>query len=867
MASIAQVVVRFGVDLKDFSTKMQKATREIQAMGRQMQQSGRSLTQGLTVPILALGGASVKLAADFDESMTKIQTLVGVSADVVDGFKDSVLELAGRTSKAPAELADALFTVTSAGLRGAEAMQVLEMAAKGSAIGMGETKEIAKAVTAVMQAYGPETMSAAKAMDILTATVREGNLEASELAPVLGRVVGIAAQLGVGFEEVGASIATFTRLGVDSSEAVTGLSGFLNSLIKPSKEGADALAEMGMSFADLRREVDEQGLAETMIKLLNTFDGNVEALGAVIPNVRALGAVMGTAGVQGKAYLEIQNNISNSTDILNKAFEDTAKSGAFRLKEAFNTLKQIGTDIGSILLPVVAELAGNLRDLFRRFSQLNDGTKETIVKIAAFAAAIGPALYVVGTMITSIGTLTKTLRVLSVFLSTNPWFALAGAIGAVVAGVLAYTKINKQFEGSSSKVSESIAKEKGELNALVGVITDANISNEARSKLLDQLQQKYPDFLGNLNKETATNDDLKKALERVNAEYEKKIINQVAEEKKTDILRRRIELQEKEAELIAEKNRIEEQGISGAGSAAYVSANQMLESAMIGVNKRIKDNQLAQQELNKEYQAAIKFYDSLLPQKEEDAEQTTKQVVSNNALTESFAKQTEQVSSLREELDFAFQKVVEYEEKRKALLSKALAEADETLQLYPMPEEDDGLEAQAEKLLSFKDLATDVFGSISGAVTNMFKDMLSGAKVSIKGIIDVLVGLIAKLAAAALAAAVLNALIPGGAAKLSGASSAASGFASLFKNFAGFRATGGPVSVGSGYIVGENGPEYFQPNTGGSIIPNHMLGGFAGGGGKMQLQVVGNVPITFQPNGSLTAVLAQEKIRLQKLGG
>ena len=140
----------------------------------------------------------------------------------------------------------ALFTVTSAGLRGAEAMEVLEMAAKGSAIGMGDTKEIARAVTAVMQAYGPETMSAAKAMDVLTATVREGNLEASELAPVLGRVVGLAAQMGVGFDQVGASIATFTRLGVDSAEAVTGLRGFLSGIIKPTNEGAEALASMGI---------------------------------------------------------------------------------------------------------------------------------------------------------------------------------------------------------------------------------------------------------------------------------------------------------------------------------------------------------------------------------------------------------------------------------------------------------------------------------------------------------------------------------------------------------------------------------------------------------------------------------------------
>lgn len=43
--------------------------------------------------------------------------------------------------------------------------------------------------------------------------------------------------------------------------------------------------------------------------------------------------------------------------------------------------------------------------------------------------------------------------------------------------------------------------------------------------------------------------------------------------------------------------------------------------------------------------------------------------------------------------------------------------------------------------------------------------------------------------------------------------------------FGGFRASGGPVSGGTSYIVGERGPELFTPNTSGSIVPNGALGG------------------------------------------
>lgn len=49
----------------------------------------------------------------------------------------------------------------------------------------------------------------------------------------------------------------------------------------------------------------------------------------------------------------------------------------------------------------------------------------------------------------------------------------------------------------------------------------------------------------------------------------------------------------------------------------------------------------------------------------------------------------------------------------------------------------------------------------------------------------------------------------------------------------GFRASGGPVSAGSPYIVGERGPEMFVPNSSGTIIPN--------GAGGVVVNVYGDI--------------------------
>lgn len=61
-------------------------------------------------------------------------------------------------------------------------------------------------------------------------------------------------------------------------------------------------------------------------------------------------------------------------------------------------------------------------------------------------------------------------------------------------------------------------------------------------------------------------------------------------------------------------------------------------------------------------------------------------------------------------------------------------------------------------------------------------------------------------------------------ASLLGGGGSGGGLLSLL-GFGGFRANGGDVQSGRGYIVGEKGPEFFAPKSAGTIIPNHALGG------------------------------------------
>ena len=403
--TIASTNISIGANLKGLQRGLKIAQRSLRKFGGQAKRIGGNITRSVTLPFAAAGAAGVKMATDLESSFSKIENLVGITGKALDDFKNSVKSVSSETGKSQQELSEAIFTISSAGLRGAAATEVLERSAKASSIGLGDTQQIAQALTGVLQAYGKSGMTAARATDTLTAIVREGNLEAESLAPTLGRIVGLGSQLGISFEELGANIATFTRLGVSAEEAVTGLSGVMTGFVKPTEKSKKALASIGLTTEDLRKKVGKDGLQSTLVFLTEAFKGNDEALTGVFGNVRALSNVLGTAGAQGEAYADVLNNISNSTGIVDDGFANVSKTSGFKFQQTLNSLRNAGIELGQALLPMVTKIADFITKAINSFKDLSSETKTTILTLTAIVAASGPIMSGIGFIATAIGAL------------------------------------------------------------------------------------------------------------------------------------------------------------------------------------------------------------------------------------------------------------------------------------------------------------------------------------------------------------------------------------------------------------------------------------------------------------------------------
>lgn len=407
-----------------FSDKFAAMGKKMQDVGASVSKVGGNLTKTVTLPIVGIGAAAVATAVEFESSMAKITGLVGIAADEVKQMEASVLDLAGATAKAPQELADALFVITSAGLRGADAMDALEFAAKAGAAGLGETNDIARALAGSMNAYGAEVVDAARATDVIVATARAGNFETSQFAGALGRVLPFAKQAGSSIEDLGGAVALLTRTNGDAAQSVTQVQALFRAFVVPTQEAKKILGELGMTAGDLRDAISRDGLPAALQMLDKALGGNREQLGRLLGSSEAASAAFQILDADAAALDATFGDVNRAAGITDEAFGVVAGTTQFQLNQALTQLKASLIEIGAIVVPFVTQFAERFESLASTFRNLTPAQQQMIVQFAAVAAAIGPVLLIVGKLITTVGVIVAAF---------NPLTLKIAAVIAVVA--------------------------------------------------------------------------------------------------------------------------------------------------------------------------------------------------------------------------------------------------------------------------------------------------------------------------------------------------------------------------------------------------------------------------------------------------
>ena len=118
-----------------------------------------------------------------------------------------------------------------------------------------------------------------------------------------------------------------------------------------------ALIDAGLSVDGVRESLSETGLHSTLITIQKAFaDAGID-LSEFFSKSNALKGMMSVLGEQTETYTGILHDLENQQGFVNDAFERTSQGPGFKMKQAFNSIKVAGTELGTTLVPVLKKIA------------------------------------------------------------------------------------------------------------------------------------------------------------------------------------------------------------------------------------------------------------------------------------------------------------------------------------------------------------------------------------------------------------------------------------------------------------------------------------------------------------------------------
>lgn len=494
--ALQREIIETEQELRNLQTEADKtntAFAKIGAAGEVMQNVGDKISGAgekllpVTAGITALGTVAVKTGADFDSAMSKVAAVSGATGDDLQALRDKAREMGSQTKFSASEAAEAMNYMAMAGWKTEDMLSGIEGVMNLAAASGEDLATTSDIVTDALTAFGLTAADSAHFADVLAAASSNANTNVSMMGETFKYAAPVAGSLGFSVEDTAEAIGLMANAGIKSTQAGTSLRSIMTALAGDVKfcgesigeveiqttnadgsmrELSDILADCRVAFAGLSES--EQASAAQALVGKNAMSGFLALMNAAPADIEKLsGAISDCDGTSLSMAETMQDNLAGQLTILKSQLEELAIS------------------FSDILMPAIRSIVSHIQGLVDKLNQLDPQTKETIVKIALLAAALGPMLIVLGKTISGIGSvlslvskapaaigavkggITAVTGALGVSLGTI--LAVVAAIAALVAAFMHLWKTNENFKNNILGIWEQI---KSTFSGLTQGITD-----------------------------------------------------------------------------------------------------------------------------------------------------------------------------------------------------------------------------------------------------------------------------------------------------------------------------------------------------------------------------------------------------------
>jgi len=333
------------------------------------------LAIGSAIIFAKISKQAYNFSKEFETAMKEVQTISKAVQNNFEGISKEIIDMSKTVPDNAQKLTKALYQIVSAGYDGAEAMKILRISTELATASVTDTFTAADALTYVMNAYGEAAGTAADISDKLFTIVRLGKVKMEELGPTISMVTGLAAQAGLGFNELAAMYAEAVKK-IQPHIVSTGIRGILTAMLRVSKgtgEAADKARELGIEF-DISA-LKSKGFKQILSEIIIATKGNEGALMELFPNVRGLIGLLAVMTDEGEAYNKTLNEIENSTGATDKAF-------ATMMDTTENQLAILHNNVMAKLKPLGDSILKSMNNIARGINQVMSGATDEITRLS-----------------------------------------------------------------------------------------------------------------------------------------------------------------------------------------------------------------------------------------------------------------------------------------------------------------------------------------------------------------------------------------------------------------------------------------------------------------------------------------------------
>ncbi|MFC2112104.1 phage tail tape measure protein [Bacteroidota bacterium] len=361
-----------------------------------------------TVAFKKIATEAYKMSKAYETAMKEVQTISKAVQDDYGGYTDALRSLSKDVPHSAEQLAKAYYQVVSAGYDGAAGLKLLEVASKAAVGGVTDVTTAADGMTTVLNAWKISADKSNEVADIFFQTVKLGKTNFGELAASISQVAPLAAASGVSFKEVSAAVASLTKQGTPTAQAMTQIRAAMLAMNEQLgkgwgetmtlQEGFQALLDISTKTGKQLNEVT--GRAEGALAVYATTGEN--AKGAA-EDLREMNNALGESE---EAYRLMAESTENKINILKNNIETKlAPLGDYINEKVGNIAEQLSSSMATSLekfdeaAEKIKKLKEEIPDLVARYRELKDETdpskeaqEELKNVIQAIASAIPQAI-------------------------------------------------------------------------------------------------------------------------------------------------------------------------------------------------------------------------------------------------------------------------------------------------------------------------------------------------------------------------------------------------------------------------------------------------------------------------------------------